>query len=210
MNDPTGDPLPLSSKAHRTREQPISFLISEAVRNPNLINLAAGLVDPLTLPVAECDAITRRIFADVGRGRCALQYGTALGLGELRQQLAKHLQDLEGMPAQAMGLDARSIVVTTGSQQALYLIGDVLLDPGDIVIAANPSYFVFTGTLASLGATVLTVAMDDGGMDVDAVERLLARLQKEGRLKRVKLVYCTSYYQNPTGLTLSAERRPRL
>lgn len=205
-----GSNLPLSSKAQRTQEQPISFLISEAVRNPHLINLAAGLVDPLTLPVTECDAITRRIFADVGRGRCALQYDTTLGLSELRQQLSKHLQELEGMPAAALGVDARSMVVTTGSQQALYLVGDVLIDPGDIVIAAKPSYFVFTGTLASLGATVLTVPMDDDGMDVDAVERLLGRLQTDGRLSKVKLVYCTSYYQNPTGLTLSAERRPRL
>jgi 2-aminoadipate transaminase len=202
--------LPLSSKARRTQEQPISYLITEAMRNPHLINLAAGLVDPLTLPVAETDAITRRIFADTARGRCALQYDTTLGLGELRQQLSKHIHELEGTPAPAMGIDARSIVVTTGSQQALYLIGDVLIDPGDIVIAANPSYFVFTGTLSSLGATVLPVPMDVDGMDVDAVERLLARLQKEGRLSRVKLVYCTSYYQNPTGLTLSAERRPRL
>ena len=210
MSKPEHSNLPLSSKARRTQEQPISFLISEAVRNPHLINLAAGLVDPLTLPVAECDAIARRVFADAARGRCALQYDTTLGLSELRQQLSKHIQDLEGIPGAAMGFDARNIVVTTGSQQALYLIGDVLIDPGDIVVAANPSYFVFTGTLSSLGATVLTVPMDDDGMDVDAVERLLDRLQKDGRLAKVKLVYCTSYYQNPTGLTLSAERRPRL
>src|SRR5688572_16697871 len=202
--------LPLSSKARRTQEQPISFLIGEAVRNPHLINLAAGLVDPLTLPVKECDAIARRIFSDTARGRCALQYDTTLGMSELRQELSKHLQEMEGIPAGAMGVDARSLVVTTGSQQALYLIGDALVDPGDIVIAANPSYFVFTGTLSSLGAKVLTVPMDDGGMDVDAVERLLAGLQQDGRLAKVKLVYCTSYYQNPTGLTLSAERRPRL
>jgi 2-aminoadipate transaminase len=202
--------LPLSSKARRTPEQPISFLINEVVRNPRLINLAAGLVDPLTLPVRECEAIAKRIFSDTARGRCALQYDTTLGLAELRQQLSKHMQELEGMPTAALGVDARNLVVTTGSQQALYLIGDVLVDPGDIVIAANPSYFVFTGVLASLGANVLTVPMDDEGMDVDAVERLLARLQQEGRLGKVKLVYCTSYYQNPTGLTLSAERRPRL
>jgi 2-aminoadipate transaminase len=210
MDSSQASNLPLSAKALRTQEQPISFLIGEAVRNPHLINLAAGLVDPLTLPVTECDAIARRIFSDTTRGRCALQYDTTLGMSELRQELSKHLQEMEGIPAGAMGIDARSLVVTTGSQQALYLVGDALVDPGDIVIAANPSYFVFTGTLSSLGAKVLTVPMDDGGMDVDAVERLLARLQQDGRLSRVKLVYCTSYYQNPTGLTLSAERRPRL
>ena len=200
----------MSAKAGRTHEQPISFLINEALRNPRLINLAAGLVDPLTLPVAECLDITRRIFADTARGRCALQYDTTLGLRELRQAVLRHIEAMEGMPASAMGLTADHLLVTTGSQQALYLIGDSLLDPGDIVIAANPSYFVYTGALSSLGAQVETVPMDDDGMDVDEVERRLADLDRTGRLPRVKFIYCTSYYQNPTGLTLSADRRPRL
>src|SRR5687767_1489989 len=202
--------LALSAKAARTREQPISFLIAEALRNPRLINLAAGLVDPLTLPVDECDAITRRLFADPARGRAALQYDTTVGLAPLRQALLAHLEQLEGLSGREMGLTENDFVVTTGSQQALYLIGDALLDPGDIVIAANPSYFVYTGTLDSLGAKVLTVPMDQDGMVVDEVEHLLARLERDGRLDRVKLVYCTSYFQNPTGLTLAADRRPRL
>jgi len=210
MTNPPSSNLALSAKARRTHEQPISYLITEAMRNPKLINLAAGLVDPLTLPVAECEAITRRLFADPARARCALQYDTTLGLQALREATLRHMESLEGLSASAMGLDAEHVVITTGSQQALYLVGDALVDPGDIVIAANPSYFVFTGTLSSLGATVLPVPMDEDGMDVEAVERLLARLQKDGRLSKVKLVYCTSYYQNTTGLTLSAERRPRL
>jgi 2-aminoadipate transaminase len=212
---PTDEPshhpkLLLSAKAVRTKEQPISYLIATALRNPGLINLAAGLVDPLTLPVKECEEITRRIFSDVGRGRSALQYDTTQGLAELRRQVLRHIEKLEGVPASAMGFTADHIVMTTGSQQALYLIGDCLVDPGDIVIAAAPSYFVYTGTLDSLGANVLTVPMDAEGMDVEAVARLLGQLEHEGRLDRVKFVYCTSYYQNPTGLTLSAERRPRL
>ncbi|MDQ3223358.1 MAG: PLP-dependent aminotransferase family protein, partial [Gemmatimonadota bacterium] len=213
MNNPETYTLPglsLSSKSVRTREQPISYLIAEALRNPRLINLAAGLVDPLTLPVEECDAITRRLFSDPARGRAALQYDTTVGLAPLRQLLLSHVEQLEGLNGREMGLTENDFVVTTGSQQALYLIGDALLDPGDIVIAANPSYFVYTGTLDSLGAKVLTVPMDQDGMVVDEVEHLLARLERDGRLDRVKLVYCTSYFQNPTGLTLSAERRPRL
>jgi 2-aminoadipate transaminase len=202
--------LPLSAKAARTREQPISYLIATALRNPKLINLAAGLVDPLTLPVAECESISQRIFSSTARGRAALQYDTTQGLAELRREALAHIEQLEQMPAGQMGLTPDQIVMTTGSQQALYLIGDCLIDPGDIVIAAAPSYFVYTGTLDSLGANILTVPMDDDGMDVEAVARLLERLEREGRLSRVKFVYCTSYYQNPTGLTLSADRRPRL
>src|SRR5688572_27747271 len=207
---PSAKGLGLSAKARRTKEQPISFLIGEALRNPRLINLAAGLVDPLTLPVEECQAITGRIFADAARGRAALQHDTTSGLSGLREALLQHLGRLEGVPASSLGLTAEDIIVSTGSQQALYLISDVLVDPGDIVIAANPSYFVYTGTLSSVGANVLTVPMDDDGMDVEAVGRLLERLGREGRLGRVKLVYCTSYFQNPTGLTLAPHRRPRL
>jgi 2-aminoadipate transaminase len=202
--------LPLSTKARRTKEAPISYLIAMALRNPGLINLAAGLVDPFTLPVEACKQITSRILSDTARGRVALQYDTTLGLAELRREALKRIEMLEGQPAASMGLSADHIVVTTGSQQALYLVGDVMIDSGDIVIAARPSYFVFTGALDSLGATILSVPMDDDGMDVEAVGQLLDRLKREGKLDRVKFVYCTSYYQNPTGLTLSAERRPRL
>jgi 2-aminoadipate transaminase len=109
-----------------------------------------------------------------------------------------------------MGLSADDILVSTGSQQALYIVADVLLDPGDIVITANPSYFVFTGALQSLGARVLAVPMDDEGMDVEAVGRVLEQLRSRGELPRVKFVYCTSYFDNPTGLTLSTPRRQRL
>lgn len=207
---PQSQRLPLSAKALRTKEQPISYLIATALRTPGLINLAAGLVDPLTLPVKECETITQRIFSDKARGRVALQYDTTQGLAELRREAVRHIEKLEGIPAGSMGISPESVLVTTGSQQALYLIGDCLVDPGDIVIAAAPSYFVYTGTLDSLGANILTVPMDENGMDVEAVGRLLERIEGEGRLGRVKFVYCTSYYQNPTGLTLSAERRPRL
>jgi 2-aminoadipate transaminase len=202
--------LGLSAKARRTGEQPISFLMAAAMGDPNLINFAAGLVDPLTLPVEATRRIVNTIFADERRARAALQYDTTLGLASLRQAALRHLEKLEQKSAADFGLSERDIVITTGSQQALYLIGDVLIDPGDIVIAANPCYFVYTGTLASLGATVLTVAMTDDGIDVEAIEKLLTRLERENRLERLKLIYTTSYYQNPTGLTLGAAGRPRL
>jgi 2-aminoadipate transaminase len=203
-------PLLFSAKARRTREQPISALVDAAMANPKLINFAAGLVDSHTLPLEATAEAARTILSDPVRGRAALQYDTTLGLAELRRAALRHLEQLEDKPAAEMNLTPGDIIVTTGSQQALYLIGDVLIDPGDIVIAANPSYFVYTGTLASFGANVLTVPMDEDGMDVDAVERLLEQLKRDGRLEKVRLIYCTSYFQNPTGLTLSRARRPRM
>jgi 2-aminoadipate transaminase len=178
--------------------------------DPSLINFAAGLVDSHTLPVEMCAEMTKTILSDTVRGRAALQYETTLGFAELRRSALRHIEAMENTSAGEMGLTPADIVITTGSQQALYIIADVLIDPGDIVIAANPSYFVYTGTLQSLGAKVMTVPMDKDGMDVDAVDRLLAKIEKEGQLDRVRLIYCTSYFQNPTGLSLSIERRPRL
>src|ERR1700693_4243828 len=104
--------LGLSAKARRTKEQPISFLIATALQNPGLINLAAGLVDPLTLPVEECTEITRRIWADTQRARAALQYDTTLGLRPLRHKLLEHMAALEEMPAAQLGYTADEIVVT--------------------------------------------------------------------------------------------------
>jgi 2-aminoadipate transaminase len=208
--EPHASTLSLSAKARRTHEQPISYLIATALRNPRLINLAAGLVDPLTLPVEECAAITHKLFSDGAAARAALQYDTTLGLADLRRELHAHIAQLEGVNTSHLGYTPDQILITTGSQQALYLVGDVLLDPGDLVIAANPSYFVYTGTLASLGANVMAVPMDEHGMNVDAVETLLATLEREGKLGRVKLIYCTSYFDNPTGLSLSIQRRQKL
>ena len=206
----TTNSLSLSAKARRTGEQPISFLMAAVINDPTIINFAAGLVDPLTLPVDAALRITDAIFKSPIRARAALQYDTTLGLAPLRQAALRHLEKLEQKPAFEFGVSESDIVITTGSQQALYLIGDCLIDPGDIVIVANPCYFVYTGTLASLGATVLAVPMTEDGIDVGAIERLLSKLDLENRLNRVKLIYTTSYFQNPTGLTLSAEARPRL
>ncbi len=208
MSSSTTLPLSLSSKAQRTHEQPISILMTMALHDPHLINLAAGFVDPCTLPVEECRTITQRLFSDTNRGRSALQYDTTLGLRDLRSHVLQHLESLEGKPAAAMGLTPDRLLITTGSQQALYLVGDALIDPGDIVIAANPSYFVYTGTLTSLGARGADRADGRRGHGRRSGRPAAGTARAAGELNRVKFVYCTSYYQNPTGLTLSARAPP--
>jgi 2-aminoadipate transaminase len=202
--------LNLSAKAKRTQDSPINSLIAAKLANPSLVNFAAGLVDEPTLPAAEVAAITHRIFADPAHARRALQYGTTIGLRPLREHLLTHLASLDHTTPKDLGLTYHNLLLSTGSQQALYLIADVLLDPGDIVITANPSYFVFTGALQSLGAKVLAVPMDENGMNVDAVEKLLEQLQSQNHLPKVKFIYCTSFFDNPTGLSLSTPRRKQL
>ncbi|MEA2710606.1 MAG: 2-aminoadipate transaminase [Phycisphaerales bacterium] len=209
-NNPSSPPLLFSAKAKRTKEQPINALIVAAMANPDLVNFAAGLVDSHTLPTQPVAEMAQAILSDTVRGRAAMQYETTQGFAELRRSALRHLEQLEGKPAAEMNLTPADFVITTGSQQALYIIGDVLVDPGDIVIAANPSYFVYTGTLQSLGAKVRTVPMDENGMDVEAVDRLLAQIERAGELHRVKFIYAISYFDNPTGLTMSLARRSRL
>src|SRR4051812_580912 len=87
--------LSLSSKARRTKEQPINALIETAMASPSLINFAAGLVDSHTLPVDMCAEMAKSILSDHVRGRAALQYDTTLGLAELRRTALRHLEALE-------------------------------------------------------------------------------------------------------------------
>lgn len=203
-------PLPLSGTSKRTTDSPITYFIQKALENPALVSLAAGLVDEASLPTAEVAKAVEAIMADPAAGRAALQYGSTQGLDSLREKVLDLVCTADGVRPADIGLSVRDVILTTGSQQLLYLLGEVLFDPGDIVITEAPSYFVYHSLLASHGARVLTVPMDDGGMDVDALESLLGRLERAGELPRVKLIYTVDYFQNPTGLTLAADRRPRL
>lgn len=202
--------LHLSQRALQTEEQPISYFMQQAVENPNLISLAAGLVDAASLPAAEVHDALNGILADATSARAALQYGTTQGHVPLREKVLAHALRLDGLRPADVNLTPDDVVITTGSQQLLYLLGEVLFDPGDIVITEAPSYFVYHGILTSIGVRTLTVPMDEHGMQTDALEELLGRLDQTGELDRVRLIYTVDYFQNPTGLTLALERRRHL
>jgi 2-aminoadipate transaminase len=202
--------LALSHRARHTDEQPISYFMQQAVENPNLISLAAGLVDAESLPAADVDVALRDIFAELESARAALQYGTTQGYLPLREKILDHAAQLDGLAPRELGVDVEDVVVTTGSQQLLYLLGETLLDPGDVVITEAPSYFVYQSALNSFGVRTLQVPMDEEGMDTAALETLLKQLDQSGNLRRVKMIYTVDYFQNPTGLTLSLPRRRHL
>jgi 2-aminoadipate transaminase len=206
----TAAPIHRSQRAQRTADQPISYFMQQAVENPRLISLAAGLVDPESLPAVEVTEAAAAVLGTPEGARAALQYGTTQGLAPFREQLLAHAAALDGVSPAELSLTPEDVVVTTGSQQLLYLLGELLLDPGDLVITEAPSYFVYQGTLASQGARTLAVPMDEQGMNVDALEELLARLARTGELDRLRLIYVCDYFQNPSGLTLSLPRRRRL
>jgi 2-aminoadipate transaminase len=89
-------------------------------------------------------------------------------------------------------------------------VGEALLDPGDVVLCAAPTYFVFLGMLDSLGARAVGVAADRDGMMPEALDQELARRQHAGELESVKAIYLTSYYDNPSTATLSLARRAQI
>lgn len=199
-----------SQRAQWAREQAISFLMQQGVENRDVISLAAGLVDEASLPVAECRATLSELLADTASGQRALQYGTTAGADGLREQLRQHLARQEKCSLAELGVGADQFVLTTGSQQMLALVADALLDPGDICLVAAPTYFVFLGVLNGVGARVIAVETDDGGMNPAALNAELARLEAAGDLPRVKLIYLVSYYENPSGVCLATERRQQM
>jgi 2-aminoadipate transaminase len=199
-----------SARAERTEEPPISYFMQQAVENPRLISLAAGLVDYESLPAAQVAAALADLLGRPEAAQAALQYGTTQGHAPLREKLLARTAGLDGLSPREMALTVEDVVVTTGSQQLLYLLGELLFDPGDLVITEAPSYFVYQGTLTSLGAGILTVPTDDEGMNTDALAELLNRLERSGELERLRLIYVCDYYQNPSGRSLSLPRRRHL
>lgn len=203
-------PVVFSKRADQTAEQMISYFMQQAVENPDLISLAAGLVDPISLPGSEVLETIQEILGEPASARAALQYGTTQGYTPLREALLKRTFALDGVSPEDLSLTPGNVVITTGSQQFLYLVGEMLLDPGDLVITEAPSYFVFQGTLSSLGVNTLAVPMDEEGMRTDLLEELLDRLEHTGEINRLKMIYVVDYFQNPSGLTLSLKRRQHL
>jgi 2-aminoadipate transaminase len=181
--------------------------MAKTLARPDLVSLAAGFADYESLPVEPTGLALDRIRSDGALVRAALQYGTTIGYPPLREAILDRVLQADHATAADLRISLDQVVLTAGSNQLLYLVGDVLLDPGDIVLCGSPSYFVYLATLANLGARTVGVATDANGLVPEALDEELARLEARGELPRVKAVYVTSYYDNPTGSTLAEDRR---
>jgi len=200
----------ISQRATWAKGQPISQLMQLALENPQLISLAAGFVDQATLPVEPTREALDALLSDGAAARAALQYGTTAGYPPLRELLLQGLQQADGVQPGEWNVSVDQVVVTAGSNELLHVIADTLFDPGDIVICAAPSYFVFLGMVANLGVRSVGVAVDENGILPDALDETFRRLEAAGELPRVKAVYITTYFDNPSSVTLSADRRPKI
>jgi len=174
--------------------------LMEITARPEVISLAGGLPDTSTFPPESFAAQMTRIAQESAAQ--ALQYGPTEGFGETKDCIR------EVMRAEGMDPDPDDIIVTTGGQQAIDLVAKTLVDPGDVVIAEAPTYPGAVPVFCSYQAQTLQVGVDSHGMDVAELERLLDRLAADGRAP--KFIYTVPSFQNPAGVTLSAERRRRL
>ena len=162
--------------------------------NPDIISFGGGLPAPEFFPVAEIRAAAERVLAE--HGSQALQYSTTEGYLPLREMLARHMRryDIHVSPA--------NILITSGSQQALSLVGQVLINSGDHILTEEPTYLGALQAFTSYQAQYLPVPIDDDGMRMDKLDKAL----RSGP----KLMYVLPNFQNPAGVTLSLERRQRL
>ena len=175
--------------------------ICALVAKPEMRSLAGGWPDPEKFPLKAI----RRIFDELisKQGDQLLQYGSTEGLLELRQILANRMAS-EGMAD--VGPD--NLMISHGSAQGMHLAAQVFVDRKDVVFVGLPTYFGGPGAIRSRSGKVVGIAVDDDGMNVDRLHMEAARLKASG--KRVKGVYIIPNFQNPTGATLSLERRRQL
>jgi 2-aminoadipate transaminase len=161
---------------------------------PEILSFAGGLPAPEVFPLAEVDAAVHRVLTL--HGRSALQYSTTEGYLPLRELLVRH------MGRYGITVTPDNVLVTSGSQQALDLIGKLLLNPGDRVLTEEPTFLGAIQAFAAYQAEFVTVPIDDDGLRVDLLEEAL----RSGP----KFLYVLPNFQNPGGVTLSLERRRRL
>ena len=188
-----------------------SFLASQAeasaireilklVQKPEVISLAGGLPDPATFPAEEIRGIVNKILSN--NSAQVLQYGTTEGLPGLRKSI------LEFLSTDGIKGNLENIIITSGSQQGLDLVGKVFLSPEDVAIVELPSYLAALSAFRSYGGELVGIPMDEEGMQMDLLEEKLTQLKEEG--KKVKFIYTISNFQNPAGVTMSLSRRKKI
>ena len=170
--------------------------ILKAAADPKIISFAGGLPAPELFPVKEMKEAVDRVFDE--HGQEAMQYGAAKGVTALREWVLQHVKEKENVTGQL-----ENVLMTTGSEQALDLVGKAFVNPGDTVLVEQPTYLCALDVFKSYGANFVGVEMDEQGMKMDALEEALKAHPETA------LVYTVPNFQNPTGRTMPAERRKK-
>jgi 2-aminoadipate transaminase len=182
--------------AHRTQKMGSSVIreLLKLTEEPDIISFAGGLPAPEVFPVKEFQEACNQVLTD--HGAQALQYSTTEGYLPLREMIARH------NTRYSVRVTAENIMITSGSQQALDFIGRLFINRGDYVVVESPTYLGALQAWNAYGAQYISVPSDENGMIMDKLEEAL-RIGP-------KFIYILPNFQNPSGSTLSLERRQRL
>jgi len=162
---------------------------------PDMISFAGGAPAPELFPGELLGEISHKILKD--NARQALQYGISEGYAPLRDYTRGRMEKIGNIHPHD------ELIITSGGQQALDLTFKSLLDEGDVVVLESPSFIGGMNSLRSYNARLHGIEMMDDGMDINALEELL-------KTQKIKLVYTISTFQNPSGITMSEDKRKKL
>ncbi|HET7144148.1 MAG TPA: PLP-dependent aminotransferase family protein [Anaerolineales bacterium] len=182
--------------AHRMQKMGSSVIreLLKLTEQPDIISFAGGLPAPEVFPVKEFQEACNQVLTD--HGAQALQYSTTEGYLPLRELIMRHNARFN------VKVTTENIMITSGSQQALDFIGRLFINRGDYVVVESPTYLGALQAWNAYGAQYISVESDENGMLVDKLEEAL-RIGP-------KFIYVLPNFQNPSGSTLSLERRKRL
>ena len=162
---------------------------------PGIISFAGGFPDPALFDVDGIRQAVNQALSDEPGG--ALQYGATEGYNPLREQLCAFMR------TKGANVEPDGLIVTTGSQQALDLLGKTLISPGDKVVVEGPTFLATIQCFRLYGADLVSAPIDAHGVQTDVLEALIAE-------HRPKFVYLIPTFGNPSGAMLSLERRRRV
>ncbi|MEA5455783.1 PLP-dependent aminotransferase family protein [Sinomonas sp. JGH33] len=189
-----------SDRAHNIKQSAVRDVFDISIR-PGLVSLAGGSPSLAKLPVDLVAETAKRVIAE--HGMTALHYGGGKGTEELRELICEIMAE-EGI----VGASSEDVVVTTGSQSAQDIAAKVFCNPGDVVLVEDPTYVGALNTFEAYQVEVEAIGMDAAGLVPEELERRIAELEAEG--KTIKLLYTIPSFNNPSGITLAAERRQRV
>ena len=188
-----------AQRAARMVPSEIRSLFAVASR-PEIVSLAGGMPNLSALPMEMMADVVKKLI--INNGQEALQYGSGQGHPRLREQICE-MMALEGIRAKS-----DDVVITTGSQAALDLITRIFIDPGDVILVEAPSYVGALGVFAQYQSQVVHIAMDDKGLIPSALSEAITKVRAAGG--KIKFLYCIPNFQNPSGVTMPANRRTEI
>ena len=188
-----------SQRAGKLKASDVRELL-KLLQLPDMISFAGGFPNPESFPTE----IIRQIVNDVLQkdGAATLQYGITEGYAPLRESVA------DRMRARGMAVDKDNVLIVSGSQQVIDLMGKIFVDPGDIVLISAPTYLTALTGFSVYEASFETVPIDEDNMRMDLFEERMARLAKRATVPEI--VYVLPNFHNPAGVTMPEKNRKRL